>query len=532
MKNKLLIALLFLFIGFFGNAQAPTLIYSQKFSAFGSGASGVPTVNINIPAGKNRMMVMYVLMERVHIPTSSNWSCNPDGASDNVCDLDVYAGSALANTAASNNYYYTEINSSTDFDFSISRVIKYLGDADGLPTGNTSITFPNINFPEAGSDEMAVIVSVFENVKGFSSQLSHITTSDITTSTVASPSGTHIAIPAGRTISDIMYLGIGGISQQSGLTFSTGWTSPSATMSTIVSNTSGSYTPGSTERGEPDGISARMAYRTYPNTLTAPGFTLTRGTSTKIHNGHGYLYALIPLAQPSISGTVYNDTTGPSSINGTGVNAGGTYVNVIDADNKIVYSATVATNGSFAVPTGYVLERNTYRLELTKNIGTIGDDAPAKELPAGWETVGESLSTSGNDGTHDGTINLTVGAANITGLRYGIKTCVAPVITTPPSTATYCQNGTATALSVTATGTSLSYQWYRNNINGTSGATAVGTNSSTYTPDITATGTWYYYVVVTSGTCSTTSSFAKVDVTACCNAGTSQVPLNGTVITN
>ena len=91
-------------------------------------------------------------------------------------------------------------------------------------------------------------------------------------------------------------------------------------------------------------------------------------------------------------------------------------------------------------------------------------------------------------------------------------TCTDPVIDTQPVAATYCQNKTATALSVTATGASLSYQWYRNTTNSITGATPVGGDLPTYTPIITATGILYYYVVITSGTCSTRSNFVAVNV--------------------
>lgn len=91
-------------------------------------------------------------------------------------------------------------------------------------------------------------------------------------------------------------------------------------------------------------------------------------------------------------------------------------------------------------------------------------------------------------------------------------TCTDPVINTQPVAATYCQNKTATALSVTATGANLTYQWYRNTTNETTGATPVGGDLPTYTPIITATGTLYYYVIVTSGTCNTRSNFVAVNV--------------------
>ena len=111
--------------------------------------------------------------------------------------------------------------------------------------------------------------------------------------------------------------------------------------------------------------------------------------------------------------------------------------------------------------------------------------------------------------------------------------CANPVINTPPAGATYCVGTTnPTALSVSATGTALSYQWYSNTTDSTSGGTAVGTDSSTYLPVVTTPGTLYYYVVVSSGTCKATSTTAKIEVTNCCNAGTAQVPLTGSTTSN
>ncbi|PJJ09953.1 hypothetical protein CLU83_3336 [Flavobacterium sp. 1] len=75
-------------------------------------------------------------------------------------------------------------------------------------------------------------------------------------------------------------------------------------------------------------------------------------------------------------------------------------------------------------------------------------------------------------------------------------------ITAQPSTATQtiCLNGTASAISVTATGASLTYQWYSNSTASNSGGTLIsGATSSSYTPLTTAAGTKYYYCVVTGG---------------------------------
>jgi uncharacterized repeat protein (TIGR02543 family) len=81
---------------------------------------------------------------------------------------------------------------------------------------------------------------------------------------------------------------------------------------------------------------------------------------------------------------------------------------------------------------------------------------------------------------------------------------VAPVIGTHPQPADYLTTGTATALTVAASNNgnpgTLSYQWYYNdtNSNTVSGAVAVGGNSANYTPDISASGTRYYFCVVTN----------------------------------
>jgi hypothetical protein len=78
-----------------------------------------------------------------------------------------------------------------------------------------------------------------------------------------------------------------------------------------------------------------------------------------------------------------------------------------------------------------------------------------------------------------------------------------PIINTQPSNIFYYIYGAAPqpTLSVTAVsldGGTLSYQWYRNTTNSTTGGTAVGTNSNTYSPDVSTIGAVFYYCVVTN----------------------------------
>ncbi len=83
-----------------------------------------------------------------------------------------------------------------------------------------------------------------------------------------------------------------------------------------------------------------------------------------------------------------------------------------------------------------------------------------------------------------------------------------PVITTQPSTGTQTLNlgVDGTPISVTASGSGLSYQWYRNTSPTNSGGTEVGTNSISHTPNETTAGTYYYYVTVTGACGSATSN--------------------------
>ena len=106
--------------------------------------------------------------------------------------------------------------------------------------------------------------------------------------------------------------------------------------------------------------------------------------------------------------------------------------------------------------------------------------------------------------------NLTVYSNEFTYTKQAVTT-----ITTQPATSvTYCKDATTTALNVVATGEgTLAYQWYSNTTNNNTGGSLItGANAATYTPSITATGTTYYYAVVTGSCGVATSTVAKVDV--------------------
>lgn len=84
------------------------------------------------------------------------------------------------------------------------------------------------------------------------------------------------------------------------------------------------------------------------------------------------------------------------------------------------------------------------------------------------------------------------------------------ILTQPVTTASLCVGQT---ISVTAVGEQLAYQWYSNTSSSTIGGTAIsGATTATFTIPSTATGTNYYYVVVT-GACSQTVTSTASTVT-------------------
>ncbi len=129
-------------------------------------------------------------------------------------------------------------------------------------------------------------------------------------------------------------------------------------------------------------------------------------------------------------------------------------------------------------------------------------------FPSDWvQTAGGTTnSVTVTTGTASGNVQVTPSNAcgNGTAQTLVVSVVPAPAISTHPSTSmqSLCQNASATALSVTATGSGLIYQWYSNSSNSNSGGTLIsGATLSSYTPLTNATGSLYYYCVV-SGSCS------------------------------
>ncbi|WP_171805052.1 MBG domain-containing protein [Paludibacter propionicigenes] len=101
-----------------------------------------------------------------------------------------------------------------------------------------------------------------------------------------------------------------------------------------------------------------------------------------------------------------------------------------------------------------------------------------------------------------GTTDMT-GTANVT-----LKPAFA-ISSQSTDTQTITYGGTFTSISVTATGSGLTYQWYSNSSASTTGGTSLGTDNgaqtNSYTPQANTIGTLYYYCIV-NGDCGTLTS--------------------------
>ena len=133
--------------------------------------------------------------------------------------------------------------------------------------------------------------------------------------------------------------------------------------------------------------------------------------------------------------------------------------------------------------------------------------------------VGIEIASSGGTfpielGTGTYTISVT-GANGCIGTTSATVTCggcTNPVIDTQASPIEECVGGTQ-SLTIGASGTSLTYQWYSSGTNVNSGGTLIsGATSTSFTPPSSIAGTIYYYCIVSSSSCTTTSNAVIVIV--------------------
>ncbi|WP_296144010.1 choice-of-anchor D domain-containing protein [uncultured Flavobacterium sp.] len=204
---------------------------------------------------------------------------------------------------------------------------------------------------------------------------------------------------------------------------------------------------------------------------------------------------------------------------------------------------TIANNDSAKNPYTFAIQGTGTDIPANPS-GTISGTTPACSsttltytgtIPSGvnyyWQTTATGTSTANNATapypvTISGNyyVNANKNGVWSTGATsaYAVVINQAPTITTNPNTGavSICQGASFTALSIVATGTSLTYQWYKStdNSNATAGDdVTVGTNSASFTPSNSDLGTFYYYVIV-SGASPCTPAKSNVSAARTVNA--------------
>lgn len=227
------------------------------------------------------------------------------------------------------------------------------------------------------------------------------------------------------------------------------------------------------------------------------------------------------------TGNTYGITGGAPVFNGTGTNIGygsssSSYFAIFDD-----YDASSGSTGGIYTTDFSLTGYNNATLTFYWNNANTSNSYIQVQYWNGssWTGATNFATGTGSLGWHEATMSLPSTASEVVFLIvsdyhyyaigldqieiYATPNCTNPTISTQPSTSSQsvCQGGSATALSLTASGSSLTYQWYKNTSSSNSGGTSIsGATSSSYTPSTSTAGTSYYYCVVSSGTCSTTSN--------------------------
>jgi quinol monooxygenase YgiN len=302
----------------------------------------------------------------------------------------------------------------------------------------------------------------------------------------------------------------------------TGSASFAVNTSKISNGEAGSVTwyttpEGTTAASAPDGITAQVSDVLY----NEASVTLT--STTEVRQGTYYFRVTIDEVTSDVAALTVSVVVHADMPAITEHPRGATY-NLNETANALFITATVSDGGN--------LTYQRYRNESNDNTGgsEISGGTGITYIPS-TATVGTLyyyvvITNTNNSVNGIKTATTTSNTAAVT--VNALVNAQMPEITAHPQPATYSQNATATALTVTASvsdGGTLTYQWYRNATNSTTGGTAAGTGAS-YTPATATVGTQYYYVVITNTnnsvngikTATTTSNTAEITVIEIVNA--------------
>ena len=231
--------------------------------------------------------------------------------------------------------------------------------------------------------------------------------------------------------------------------------------------------------------------------------------------------------------TVYQNTMTPTSV--ITVNQSVTTFNKCINSASSQQSFTVSGAGLQAnivitPPTGFEISTTsgsgfgTTAITLTQTGGIVNSTTIYVRVPASNNT--SSSGTLSVTSTGASTVNISLASTMLPDL----------VVTGNPSTnaQSYCTSGTATALTASATGPSVTYQWQSSTTSNGSYTSVVGgtgATTATYTPPTTTVGTLYYRCYFNSS-CGNTAGAASGAITVNANNTASTASTNPTLCIN
>ncbi|MBE9028857.1 VWA domain-containing protein [filamentous cyanobacterium LEGE 11480] len=133
--------------------------------------------------------------------------------------------------------------------------------------------------------------------------------------------------------------------------------------------------------------------------------------------------------EPGITGRVWNDADGSANNTFTNINTGseggtdadGLHVNLVDSTGNVIATTPVNADGTYALA-DVTSNQNNLTLHLSTTAGTIGQPAPALNLPVTWRATTPAIRPAFN-----------IGTTSITDQDFGLH------LINPDLTANYCQ---------------------------------------------------------------------------------------------
>ena len=254
------------------------------------------------------------------------------------------------------------------------------------------------------------------------------------------------------------------------------------------------------------------------NSKTGDGiqtFFFDGGCGSGAVTGYGCTYILLPSAYPNV-------------VQANNLKIGNTYYLMIDGAAGDVCDYTVkpisgvnVINVNVNPATKNICQGTDVNLSASGGLGqtyTWASTNAAASLPT--PATGATIAVNSSILT-TGSYDYTVTGESIGGCP-ATKTVTLNIVATPvislqptPALQTLSINTPASTLSVASTTLGVTYQWYKNTANSTTGGVAiVGANSTTYTPSTKVASNYFYYCAVSNGGCVTTSNVVNVIVNA------------------